>query len=140
MCALKLRDRASVIFLHLGRSQSWASHFQTELLAEICIQVGPLAGLCSHLVRQGCGECSLACCPGSAVVCILGNEQGHTLSSTFIYGCMGPQAMPPDLMTPLARLCIQLKPYTELYDQTGTQGVLLDQIGTYTVPQNWVGL
>lgn len=72
MCALKLRDKASVIFLHLSRSQSWALHFQTELLAEICVQVGLLAGLCSHLVRQGCGPCSLACCPEIAVGCILG--------------------------------------------------------------------
>ena len=33
-----------------------------------------------------------------------GNEQGYTLSSTFIYGWMGPQAVPPDLIIPLARL------------------------------------
>ena len=72
MCALRLRDRATVIFLHLGRSQSWASRFQTELLAGICLQVGLFAGLCGHLVRQGCGPCSLACCPGSAIGCILG--------------------------------------------------------------------
>lgn len=55
--------------------------------------------------------------------------QGCILGPSFTSGWVGPQTVLPGLMVPLMNY-IQSKPCTGLYDQLGTQAVLLDQTGT----------
>ena len=92
--ALRLGSQRAVIFLNLGRPRGWASHSNRTAGWDLCsgrgicwaLQSPAQAGfqaMFSGLVFREC--CWLHS----------GNGQGHTLGSTFIHGCVEPQAVPP---------------------------------------------